>query len=109
MRIHLLLAFALFVAGPACADATRDALAEIAKCADIAESSERLKCFDAAVPHAKSALTAPAPQAAEKRGLLERFGFARSSEPVTKAEDFLPGSRLRGRLAEIFSLGDRLG
>jgi hypothetical protein len=88
MRIHLLLAFALFVAGPACADATRDALAEIAKCADIADSSERLKCFDAAVPHAKSALTAPAPQDAEKRGLLEWFGFARPSKAVTKPEDF---------------------
>jgi hypothetical protein len=87
MRI-LLLAFALIVAGPARADVARDALAEIAKCADIADSSERLKCFDAAVQHAKSALTAPAPQASEKRGLLERFGFARSSEPVTKPEDF---------------------
>jgi hypothetical protein len=88
MRVLLLLSLALFVAGSARADATRDALTEIARCADIADSSERLKCFDAAVPYAKRALSAPAPQAAEKRGLLEWFGFARPSKPVTKPEDF---------------------
>jgi hypothetical protein len=87
MRILLLLCLALLVAGPARADATRDALTEIAKCADIADSAERLKCFDAAVSHAKSALAAPAQKAPEK-SLLEWFGFARPSKPVTKAEDF---------------------
>src|SRR5437016_13856488 len=86
MRILLLFSLALFAAGLARADATRDALAEFAKCADIADSSERLKCFDAAVPHAKSALTAR--QAPEKRSLLEWFGFARPSKPVIKREDF---------------------
>ena len=87
MRILLLLSLALFVAGPARADATRDALTEIAKCADIAEPSERLKCFDAAVPSAKSALAAPAQKAPEK-SLLEWFGFARPPKPVTKPDDF---------------------
>jgi hypothetical protein len=88
MRILLLLSLALIVAGPAHADATRDALANIANCADIAEASERLKCFDAAVPSAKSVLAAPAQQPAEKRGLLEWFGFAGPQKPVTKPEDF---------------------
>ena len=88
MRILLLLSLSLFVAGPAHAHATRDALAEIAKCADIADSAERLKCFDAAVPRAKSALSAPVQQPAEKRGLMEWFGFARPQKPATKTEDF---------------------
>jgi hypothetical protein len=86
MRI-LLLSFSVFVAGHAHADAARDALTGFAKCADIAEAPERLKCFDAAVPSAKSALAAPEPKAPEK-GLLEWFGFARSQKPVTKPEDF---------------------
>ena len=60
--VTLLLAFVLAVAaGPARADATRDALAELAKCADIADSTLRLKCFDDAMPRAKSALAAPEP------------------------------------------------
>ena len=75
------------VAAPAHADATRDALTEMTKCADIADSAERLKCFDAAVPHAKSALAAPAPVAKEK-SFLDWFGFGRPSPPVTKPEDF---------------------
>lgn len=101
MRFLLLLSLAVFVAGPARADATRDALAEIAKCADIADSSERLQCFDAAVPRAKSALAAPVQQPAEKRGLLEWFGFPQ--KPVVKAEDFgkpVPEARL-GEITEI--------
>ena len=87
MRILLLLSLAILVAGPARADATRDALIEIAKCADITDSAERLKCFDAAAPHAKSALAAPAQKPAEK-SLLEWFGFARPQKPVTRAQDF---------------------
>ena len=70
MLILPLLFLAIFVAGPARADATRDALLEIAKCADIADSSERLKCFDAAVPGAKSALAAPV------RSLTPGMGFS---------------------------------
>lgn len=72
---------------PACADATRDALTGIAKCADILESSARLKCFDAAVPAARSALAMPV-QAEKEGGLLEWFGFSRPKKPVTKPEDF---------------------
>jgi hypothetical protein len=88
MRTLLFLLVVLTIAGPARADVTRDALIEIAKCADISDASERLKCFDAAVPRAKSALTAPAQQEPQKRGLLEWFGFGRTQQPVTKAEDF---------------------
>ena len=86
MRILVLVSVLAFVAGPAQADATQDALAEIVKCAGIAEASERLKCFDAAAPRAKSALAEQ--QAKEKRGILDWFGFSRPPKPVTKAEDF---------------------
>ena len=48
----------LWVAGiaPACADVTRDALAEMARCSAIGDSGERLRCFDRAAPRAKEAL-----------------------------------------------------
>jgi hypothetical protein len=42
--------------GPACADATRDALAEMARCSAIGDSADRLRCFDRAAPRAKEAL-----------------------------------------------------
>ena len=77
-----------FFATPAYADATRDALTEIAKCADIPDSSARLKCFDAAVPGARSALASPAQPEKEKRGILEWFGFSRPQKPATKPEEF---------------------
>src|SRR5438067_2238378 len=86
MRIFPCLALALFVVGPAHADATRDSLSEMTKCADIADSAERLKCFDAAVPRAKSALAAPE-QEPSKKSLLEWFGFSRP-KTITKPEDF---------------------
>ena len=76
-----------FLPTPVCADATRDALTEIAKCADIPDSSARLKCFDAAVPGARSALATPV-RADQEGGLLEWFGFSRPKKPVTKPEDF---------------------
>ena len=88
MRILALFIVSLLASGVAHADAARDALAEIAKCADIAESSERLKCFDAAMPRARSALAPPAQQPEEKRGLLDWFGFPSQPKPVLKAEDF---------------------
>jgi hypothetical protein len=80
--------------GTAWADADRDVLREVAKCADIAAAADRLKCFDTAVPHAQAALTQPeAPvQTAQTTtpegdsgGVLGWFGFER---PVTKTEDF---------------------
>ena len=115
MRILLLLSLALIVAGPAHADATRDALAEIAKCADITEAPERLKCFDAAVPSAKSVLAAPAEKPAE-RSLLEWFGFARpQKKPVAKPEDFGkpaqetgPGEEITGITATVLEFAKTL-
>jgi hypothetical protein len=88
VRISALAFVALFTACSAHADATRDALLEIAKCADIAESAERLKCFDAAVPHARSALAASPQKAEDDGGILRWFGFARPNKPVVKPEDF---------------------
>ena len=41
--------------GAARADSTVDALDQISKCAAIADSAERLKCFDRAAPAAKEA------------------------------------------------------
>jgi hypothetical protein len=89
MRTTVLFLFCvLAVAGSARADVARDVLTEIAKCADIIDATDRLKCFDAAVPRAKSALVAPAQEAPKKRGIFDWFGFARPQESATKAEDF---------------------
>lgn len=85
--LPVLALFALLAAPLAHADPARDALAEVAKCADIADAAERLRCFDAAAARVKSALAAPAPEAPSK-GLLDWFGFSRPPEPVTKPEDF---------------------
>jgi hypothetical protein len=87
MPTLVLFLISIFLASPAQADTARDALAEMAKCADIADSSERLKCFDAAVPRAKNALAEPVQQAKDKGGILDWFGFSRG-KPVTKPEDF---------------------
>jgi hypothetical protein len=57
--VHRPVLFAsLWVAGisSAGADSTRDALADIARCSAIADSAERLRCFDRAAPSAKEAL-----------------------------------------------------
>src|SRR5438552_19112907 len=90
MRV-VLLTFALAVAaGPAHADATRDALTELAKCADITDSTLRLKCFDDAMPPAHSALTAPEPAPKEaSQSFLEWLGLSRTAAPVTKPEEFV--------------------
>ena len=87
MRIRLLVVLAAFAALPAYADPARDALAEVARCADIADAALRLTCFDAAMARVKSALASPAPEAPTK-SLLEWFGFSRPPTPVTKPEDF---------------------
>jgi|SRR6266700_1251490 len=87
MPTLVLFLISIFLASPAQADTARDALAEMAKCADIADSSERLKCFDAAVPRAKNALAEPVQQAKDKGGILEWFGFSRPQKPG-KPEDF---------------------
>ena len=84
----LFTAWAALAAAPACADAVRDALIEMAKCADIADATARLKCFDAAAPRAKSALAAPAESGKEETVTVENFGLPRPPPPVTKVEDF---------------------
>jgi hypothetical protein len=87
MRTALLALVTLIAAVPVHADPARDALAEVARCADIADAGERLKCFDAAMARVKNALASPAPEAPSK-SLLEWFGFSRPPTPVTKPEDF---------------------
>jgi hypothetical protein len=92
MRIAALALVSALIAGSACADAGRDALADVAKCADVADASARLACYDAAVARVKSALAAsapaPAPDAPASKSLLDWFGLSRPDKPVTKQEDF---------------------
>jgi hypothetical protein len=93
MRICWILVGIAALSGTAWADADREVLKEMAKCADIASAADRLKCFDAAVPRAQSALaqpeapvqTAQTTQSEGEGGVLGWFGFER---PVTKTEDF---------------------
>jgi hypothetical protein len=89
MRISLLAALLLLTAGAAHADGTRDALADIVKCADIADAAKRLECFDAATARGKAALAAPqqAAPVAKEKSLLDWFGFSKPDQP-TKPEDF---------------------
>jgi hypothetical protein len=68
------------------ADTAQEALSEIVRCAGIPDPGERLKCFDAAAPRAKSALAEQ--ETKEKRGILDWFGFSRPRKPVTKPEEF---------------------
>jgi hypothetical protein len=95
MRLTSIVLGIAVLGGTAWADADRDVLREVAKCADIAAAPDRLKCFDAAVPHAQAALTQPEAPAqtaqtttqseGDSGGVLGWFGFER---PVTKTEDF---------------------
>ncbi len=88
MRFFAAILVSLFMATLAHADPARDALAEVAKCADIADSADRLKCFDKAAALAKTAL-APSPQpAAEKRSLMDWFGFSKPPTPPKTAEEY---------------------
>jgi hypothetical protein len=81
MQIRVLAFISIFVAGAAHADSAADA---IAKCAGIADSAARLKCFDAAAPRANGAPAAqPAREAPDHR---DGFGFP--PPPVTRVEDF---------------------
>ncbi|HYS76840.1 MAG TPA: hypothetical protein VEM38_12175 [Burkholderiales bacterium] len=84
MQIRVLASISIFVVGAAHADSTGDASAEIAKCAGIADSAARLKCFDAAAPRANGAAGQPAREAP---GRAEGFGFS-APEPMTREEDF---------------------
>jgi hypothetical protein len=88
MRLHALAFIALVVPGIACADAARDVLTEIAKCSEIGDAGERLKCFDSAAARAKSALAATPAAPTESRSVLDWFGFSRPPTPATKPEEF---------------------
>jgi hypothetical protein len=83
----LLALWAALAAAPACADAVRDALIEMTKCAEIADAAERLKCFDTAAPRARSALAAPE-KPKEETVTVENFGLPSPEKPATKVEDF---------------------
>ena len=84
MQIRVLAFISIFLAGAAHADPTADASAEIAKCAGIADSAARLKCFDAAAPRANGAPPGqPAGEAPDREG----FGFS-PPQAVTRVEDF---------------------
>ncbi len=94
MRFYWIFIGLAALTGTAWADTDRDVLKEVAKCADIAAATDRLKCFDAAVPHAQAALTQAEPPVqtaqttqteGDSGGVLGWFGFER---PVTKTEDF---------------------
>jgi hypothetical protein len=84
MQIRVLASILIFVAGAARADSTADASAEIARCAGIADSAARLKCFDTVAPRANGAAAQPAREAP---GKVDGFGLS-TPEPVTRVEDF---------------------
>src|SRR5216117_2646839 len=84
MQIRVLAFISIFVAGAAHADFTGDASAEVARCAGIADSAARLKCFDAAGPRANGAL---APQQAGEAPGRDGFGFS-PPQGATTVEDF---------------------
>jgi len=85
MQIRVLASISIFVAGAAHSDPAQDVSAEIARCAAIGDSSERLKCFDAAAPRTKSAPDAH--QSEEARDRADGFGIP-VPHVVTKEEDF---------------------
>ena len=88
MRFFAALFVSLLIATPAHADPTRDALAEVAKCVDIADAADRLKCFDKAAALARTALAPSSPPTAEKRSFLDWFGFAKPPSPPKTAEEY---------------------
>ena len=87
MRFFPAVLVLLSVATLAHADPARDALGEVARCADIADSTDRLKCFDKAAALAKTALVPSSQPAAEKRSFLDWFGFSKPPAPKT-TEDY---------------------
>lgn len=95
MRSFWLLSAIVLTVAPAHADPARDALAKVAKCADVAAAIERLQCYDQAAAEAKTAISTPVeavPQqqtaaAEEEGGILSWFGLE-GKKPVTKPEEF---------------------
>ena len=95
MRTVLLAGLAILGIQSAAANPARDALTAVAKCVDIASTAERLQCFDAAAPAAKTVLADAEKQALARQqeeesggGVLAWFGFAPEARPVTRPEDF---------------------
>jgi hypothetical protein len=82
MRIPAVVCLSLLVAGVAHADPVQDALGAVAKCTEIADAGDRLKCFDQAGTLAKSAL-APPSKAEKEKTFLEWFGFSKPPPPQT--------------------------
>ena len=90
MRLPAVIFLSLSVASMAHAQNTQsaqDALVEVAKCVEVADAGDRLKCFDKAAALAKSALAAT-PKVAETKSWLDWFGFARPPAPPQTAEEF---------------------
>jgi hypothetical protein len=94
-RLLLAVCAAIFVSS-ASADAVRDALIELAKCADIADAADRLKCFDAAAPRAKSALAVPAEKGTGPTVTVENFGLQQAPKPATPEEFGKPPPESQG-------------
>ena len=76
----------LLVASPAHADPALDALTEVAKCADVTDAAERLKCYDRVAPLARDALAPAAKAATEKKSFFDWFGFSKPATPQTADE-----------------------
>jgi hypothetical protein len=53
------------------------------------------KCYDAAAPRVKNALTVPVPKAEDKKA-FDWFGFSRPAKPAQKPEEFAPAPEARG-------------
>jgi hypothetical protein len=88
MRIPAAILLSFFIVLPAQADPAQDALNEVAKCVDVADPGERLKCYDKAAAAAKSALAAAPKVAEEKKSWLDWFGFSKPPAPPKTVEEF---------------------
>src|SRR5260221_14103555 len=85
MQIRVRAFISTSVAGAPHADAKADASAEIARCAGIAGSAARLKCFDAAAPRTNGAPAAqPATEAPGRVDGVEDFGKPPPPPRITK-------------------------
>ena len=95
MRPSAVLFLPLFLASVAHGQTTpsaQEALAEVAKCADVTDGVDRLKCYDRAAAMAKSALAAAPKVAAEKKSWLDWFGFSKPPSPPQTTEEFGKGA-----------------
>ncbi len=86
MRFPAAIFLVLLFSVPANADPALDALTEVAKCADVTDGAERLKCYDRAAPLAKGAIAPASKAATEKKGFLDWFGFSKPATPQTADE-----------------------